>query len=102
MKALLAFGSLLACVSSRPVQRLCLESMEMFGYTDNWWDIADIGRMEGDLNTIANMSLMKLAYSRPYELMVCADDQYVHGIQLNIKMYPYDNDDEENELADLE
>ena len=52
----------------------------MFGYTDGWQDPKEPGRMEGDLNDIAEMSLVKLAYSRPSELLICADDQYIHGI----------------------
>ena len=34
---------------------------------------------------------MQLAYSRPVYFEVCADDEYIHGIKVAIKMYPIDN-----------
>ena len=34
------------------------------------------------------MKLMHVAYSRPSELLICADETAVHGIEISIKMHP--------------
>jgi len=37
------------------------------------------------------MKSWTVAFSRPTELMVCADEEYVHGIQLTIKPHLADD-----------
>ena len=49
--------------------------------------------MEGDLVDIAEMKLMHLAYSRPSQMLICADETTVYGIQISIKMHPAEDDD---------
>lgn len=51
------------------------------------------GRIDGDLQDLGNMSLMEVAYSRPSAMLVCADDYYVHGIRLTLKLHPSERTD---------
>lgn len=36
---------------------------------------------------------MDIAFSRPLYVIVCASDEYIHGIQVVVKMYPEQDDD---------
>ena len=43
--------------------------------------------MAGNLKDISELPLAEVAFSRLESLRVCADDQYVHGVQAAIKMH---------------
>ena len=52
--------------------------------------------MDGDMNDIAEMSLLSLAYSRPSNLLICANEYRVHGMRITLKMHPTEKSDHEN------
>mmetsp|Transcript_30687 Transcript_30687/g.37977 ORF Transcript_30687/g.37977 Transcript_30687/m.37977 type:complete len:90 (-) Transcript_30687:792-1061(-) len=70
-------------VDARPVNSVCIKQSGMYGFTRDS-SAMDWAELEGDLANVASMSLMKLAYSRPSKIAVCADDEYIHGIQFTL------------------
>ena len=45
---------------------------------------------------IGAMSLMQLAYSRPTSVLICADENYIHGVRVTLKMHPSEETDHED------
>ncbi len=58
--------------------------------------------MYGDLNQIAQMPLKETAFSRPSYVMVCADNEYIHGIQIGLKQHKVTDADLEGTTLDAD
>ena len=76
-------GFLTGVGEARVVESACIKSTPLFGQKEN----LPYGRMDGDMNDIAEMSLLSLAYSRPSNLLICADEKKVHGMRFTLKMH---------------
>ncbi len=67
---------------SRPVTQSCFIQTKSFGFNSEIkaWDFSKEQKMQTNMDDIYEMSLMKAAYSRPLYFIVCASDEYIHGI----------------------
>ena len=50
-------------------------------------EMPDLFKLEGDLNNVTMMSFWDASFARPSIIKVCADEQYVYGLQLTLKTY---------------
>ena len=75
----------------------CVKRTQLFGNNSEIKAKGE-GVIDGDIADIGDMTLMQVAYSRPSSLLVCADENYVHGVQVTIKMHP----SEPTDHADME
>ena len=82
-------GFLTGVGEARVVESACIKSTPLFGQKEN----LPYGRMDGDMNDIAEMSLLSLAYSRPSNLLICADEKRVHGMRFTLKMHMSEEND---------
>ena len=66
--------------------KMCMHHSEAFGFVeDTTHPKIEAGRVEGDIMEVAALSTLTAAFSRPTEILVCADEKYVHGIQITIQ-----------------
>ena len=67
----------------------CIERTEAFGFVEDVDSNPHIeeGFIVGDIEYIHNEPIHNLAFARPLELLVCADENYVHGLELTILNY---------------
>ena len=73
----LAFvGSMIGLLSTlgeaRIVDSACIKSEPLFGGNKSN-EVPEKGEIDGDMADLGSMSLMQLAYSRPTDLLICAD-----------------------------
>ena len=81
---------------ARIIEGSCVKRTKMFGNSED--DDPEYGFVDGDLADIGDMSLMQVAYSRPTSILVCANDSFVHGVRITLKMHP----SEPTDHADME
>ena len=94
-----SFSALACCYlasfgEARPVESACIKSLPLFGHEIGDKDkLPEYSRVDGDMNDIASMSLLSLAYSRPSTLLVCSDSTRIHGVRLTLKMHETQDSD---------
>ena len=47
-------------------------------------------KVQGDLNKVAMMSFWDASFARPYIFKICADADFVYGLQLTLRTYEPD------------
>ena len=74
-------------------QTVCVNHTDAFGFVKNTAEHRYIekGWLEGDIDRIANAPVWQVAFYRPKQVLVCADENYVHGLQLTIKEHEADD-----------
>jgi len=67
----------------------CLNNTIDVGFTQDHeaGDLTD-ARKEDNLRELESLPQIQLAYARPVFFEVCADSEYIHGVQVAIKMFP--------------
>ena len=79
--------------ASKPVHSTCITQTALFGFKDDEEGRLNGVTLQGDLEKVGELSLMKLAYSRPKTITVCANDDYIHSMQIGLQLYPLTRSD---------